>query len=131
MVRVYTRRAAAALGDLDGGDVGDLAVGAYGDGDGGSARGAVWVLFLDGVPIVCGNSVLDPLEECDDGGSADGDGCSVACEIEFGEVGIKTFTSFFRAQHELSEMSAAHRDVDPAHPAVQPGCPPLGGGDDS
>ena len=37
----------AALGDLDGDGVGDLAVGATGDDDGGSYRGAVWVLFLD------------------------------------------------------------------------------------
>ncbi len=40
----------ASLGDLDGDGVGDLAVGAHGDGDGGFWRGAVWVLFLDGVP---------------------------------------------------------------------------------
>jgi hypothetical protein len=40
----------ASLGDLDGDGVGDLAVGAHGDDDGGTIRGAVWVLFLDGVP---------------------------------------------------------------------------------
>jgi len=37
----------ASLGDLDGDGIGDLAVGAPGDGDGGQSRGAVWVLFLD------------------------------------------------------------------------------------
>ena len=37
----------AALGDLDGDGVGDLAVGAWGDDDGGSGQGAVWVLFLN------------------------------------------------------------------------------------
>ncbi|MCH8153535.1 MAG: FG-GAP repeat protein [Planctomycetes bacterium] len=37
----------AALGDLDGDGVGDLAVGAHFDDDGGGARGAVWVLFLN------------------------------------------------------------------------------------
>jgi len=37
----------AFLGDLDGDGVGDLAVGAYGDDDGGSAQGAMWILFLD------------------------------------------------------------------------------------
>ncbi len=37
----------ASLGDLDGDGVGDLAVGAGGDNDGGNHRGAVWVLFLD------------------------------------------------------------------------------------
>ena len=43
---------AGSLGDLDG--VGDLVVGARNDDDGGdppfAERGAVWVLFLDGVP---------------------------------------------------------------------------------
>ena len=34
------------LGDLDGDGVIDIAVGADGDDDGGSGRGAVWVLFL-------------------------------------------------------------------------------------
>ena len=36
----------ASLGDLDGDGVGDLAVGAPQDDDGGTDRGAVWVLFL-------------------------------------------------------------------------------------
>jgi len=39
--------AVAALGDLDGDGVGDLAAGAQGDDDGGTDRGAVWVLFLN------------------------------------------------------------------------------------
>ena len=41
----------ASLGDLDGDGVGDLAVGAEGDDDGGigffAERGAVWILFLN------------------------------------------------------------------------------------
>ncbi|MEE8153571.1 MAG: integrin alpha [Phycisphaerales bacterium] len=37
----------ASLGDLDGDRVGDLAVGAWKDDDGGTDRGAVWVLFLN------------------------------------------------------------------------------------
>ena len=37
----------AALGDLDGDGVGDLAVGAARDDDGGEDRGAVWILFLN------------------------------------------------------------------------------------
>ncbi|MCH8148318.1 MAG: FG-GAP repeat protein [Planctomycetes bacterium] len=40
----------ASLGDLDGDGVGDLVLGLGLDGDGGPRRGAVWVLFLDGVP---------------------------------------------------------------------------------
>jgi len=39
--------AIASLGDLDGDGVVDLAVGARGDLDGGSGRGAVWILFLN------------------------------------------------------------------------------------
>ncbi|MCZ6810938.1 MAG: hypothetical protein O7D97_02945 [Planctomycetota bacterium] len=41
-------RSVASLGDLDGDGIGDLAVGATGDDDGGGTRGAVWILFLDG-----------------------------------------------------------------------------------
>jgi len=37
----------ASLGDLDGDGLGELAVGAYQDDDGGPERGAVWVLFLN------------------------------------------------------------------------------------
>lgn len=37
----------ACLGDLDGDGVQDLAVGSYGDDDGGSNQGALWILFLD------------------------------------------------------------------------------------
>lgn len=37
----------ANIGDLNGDGIIDLAVGAYGNDDGGSARGAVWILFLD------------------------------------------------------------------------------------
>ena len=37
----------AWLGDLDGDGVGDLAVGAHGGDDGGDARGAMWILFLN------------------------------------------------------------------------------------
>ncbi len=37
----------ASLGDLDGDGVGDIAVGAMRDDDGGPNRGAVWILFLN------------------------------------------------------------------------------------
>ena len=40
-------RAVAGIGDLDGDGVEDLAVGSEGDDDGGSGRGAVWILFLN------------------------------------------------------------------------------------
>lgn len=36
------------------------------------------------VPVGCGDGVVDADEECDDGRSADGDGCSSACAVETG-----------------------------------------------
>jgi cysteine-rich repeat protein len=35
---------------------------------------------------VCGNSLVEPDEACDDGGLTDGDGCSASCEVEEGWV---------------------------------------------
>ncbi len=73
----------AAVGDVDGDGVTDLVVGAQNDDDGtGSDHGAAYVLFLDAAPAVCGNGVLDPLEECDDGGNVSGDLCTASCEVE-------------------------------------------------
>jgi hypothetical protein len=46
----YFGTSAASLGDLDGDGVTDLAVGAKADGDGGTTRGAVWVLFRQVAP---------------------------------------------------------------------------------
>jgi len=37
---------------------------------------------------VCGNGILDPGEECDDGNNVDGDGCNAECLIEFCGDGI-------------------------------------------
>ena len=49
----YFGTSMVSLGDLDGDGVGDLAVGAFADDDGGEPpaanHGAVWVLFLDGI----------------------------------------------------------------------------------
>ncbi|MGH7412318.1 MAG: integrin alpha, partial [Candidatus Methylomirabilis sp.] len=42
-------RSVVSLGDLDGNGIGDLAVGAIRDDDGGTDRGAVWVLFMGGM----------------------------------------------------------------------------------
>ena len=53
----YFGSSVASLGDLDGDGVSDLSVGAWGDdGDGGRDHGAVWILFLDGVPNCAADS---------------------------------------------------------------------------
>jgi len=35
-----------------------------------------------GGAVVCGNGVLEPGEQCDDGNTEDGDGCSSTCKLE-------------------------------------------------
>ena len=47
------------------------------DGESGSWSGAS---FLYGELPVCGDGILDPGEECDDGNTNDGDGCSSDCQ---------------------------------------------------
>eukprot|EP00966_Prymnesium_polylepis_P045390 1050931-Prymnesium_polylepis.1 len=48
----YFGSSITSIGDLDGDGVADLAVGADGDNDGGSYRGAVWILFLNALGTV-------------------------------------------------------------------------------
>jgi hypothetical protein len=43
----YFGSSMAAIGDLNGDGVPDLAVGAWGDGDGGDRRGAAYVIFMN------------------------------------------------------------------------------------
>ncbi len=37
---------------------------------------------------VCGNGIIDPGEQCDDGGTTNGDGCSSTCHFEFCGDGV-------------------------------------------
>jgi len=48
----------ASIGDFDGDEVNDIAVGAVWDGDGGSGRGAVWILFLNADGTVKGHQKI-------------------------------------------------------------------------
>ena len=80
----------AALGDLDGDGVGDLAVGAWHDDDGGTDRGAVWILFLNADGTVNSHQKISstagggpPLNNGDDFGS----GVDSLCDLDGVEPG--------------------------------------------
>jgi cysteine-rich repeat protein len=61
---------------------GDVAwVGANRDDDNGENSGAAYVFRLR-----CGDGILDPVEECDDGNNDNGDGCAADCTIEESDV---------------------------------------------
>ncbi len=70
----------AGLGDLDGDGVEDLAVGARGDDDGGTNRGAAWVLFLNADGTVRAHQKISDLVGGFMGvlGTGDGFGASLA-----------------------------------------------------
>ncbi|PCH99135.1 MAG: hypothetical protein COB85_00675, partial [Bacteroidetes bacterium] len=62
--------AVAEIGDLDGDGYGDIAVGAISDNDGGTDRGAVWILFLEdtcAIPPACDTTFTYNVEVCIDG----------------------------------------------------------------
>jgi hypothetical protein len=68
----------ASLGDLDGDGIGDLAVGAYRDDDGGTDRGAVWILFLDADGTVASEQKISATAGGFGGALDDGDGFGVS-----------------------------------------------------
>ena len=80
----------ASLGDLDGDGVCDVAVGALADDDGGSARGAVWVLFLNRNGTVKSHQKISATEGGFTGALENGDlfGRSVASLGDFDGDGV-------------------------------------------
>jgi cysteine-rich repeat protein len=49
---------------------------------GDNATIASYVLDVGFTPIICGDTVVGPTEQCDDGNTMDGDGCSATCQLE-------------------------------------------------
>lgn len=65
--------AVSGLGDIDGDGIRDLAVGAIGDDDGGTERGAVWILFLNRNGTVKAAQKISQVEGKFDAFLSDGD----------------------------------------------------------
>ncbi|RMD81168.1 MAG: hypothetical protein D6815_12450, partial [Candidatus Dadabacteria bacterium] len=123
--------AAVMARDLNADGVADLAVGANLDDDGGTNRGAVWILFLDGVPgAFCGDGFLDPNEECDDGNNAPGDCCSPTCTFE--PAGTSCADSDLCNGDEVCDgagtcLPGTPLDCDDGDPCTQDTCDPATG----
>jgi len=52
-----------------------------------SYAGTIYRIIEAGPPPVCGNSVIESGEQCDDGNTNNGDGCSSTCQNEVAECG--------------------------------------------
>ncbi len=74
-------KAVAAPGDLDGDGVDDLLVGAYRDDDGGTDRGALWVLFLEADGAVREAAKISDLAGGFGGALDDGDGFGITVSV--------------------------------------------------
>ncbi len=44
--------------------------------------GGADLMYATNAPIFCGNGIIDPDEQCDDGNTFSGDGCSSTCQFE-------------------------------------------------
>lgn len=117
--------------DIDADGVADLVVGARFDSDGGPTRGAVYVLFLDGTPgAFCGDDVLDPGEDCDDGNEDNGDCCSSSCTFDPATTPCDDATvcnGMEECDGAGSCLSGTPLDCDDAQPCTQDTCDPIGG----
>lgn len=69
----YFGSAVTAIGDLDGDGIGDLAVGTSGDDDGGTDRGALWILFMNRAGTVKSAQKISAIEGLFDRTLRDGD----------------------------------------------------------
>ncbi len=134
----------ASPGDVDGDGVRDLAVGAYGDDDGGEERGAVWILFMNADGTVRSQAKISstqggfgaPLVDLANFGYAmtglgdlDGDGIGELAVAGYGAVdppwtGIagRTWILFLRPDGSVR----SHVEIRHSHPAFVPPIAPAG-----
>ena len=100
-----------------------IIAGAIGDGDGGTNSGSVYVFDIG---PVCGDGVVELPEQCDDGNTVDGDGCSGDCEacVDEDGDGFGLFVSDFCPGGVLT-------DCDDFDPATRPGATEVCDGKDN
>lgn len=77
---VLCSTAGTLVSKVNAGDVLFVVVDGYSPGDAGK-----FTLSVESRAIRCGDAVRDEGEGCDDGGQADGDGCSATCTVESSE----------------------------------------------
>jgi cysteine-rich repeat protein len=121
--------AASSPRDINGDGIADLIGGAHRDDDGGSNRGAVYVLMLDGIPgAFCGDGFLDPGEDCDDGNNDPGDCCSPTCTFDI--VGTSCANATVCDGDETCDgagtcLAGTPLDCDDGEPCTQDLCDPI------
>jgi len=78
-----TTAGSTTAGDTTAGDTttGDTTMGGTSTTDG--SAGMTTEVGTTGPEVLCGDLILDPGEECDDGDILDGDGCSKECKFEY------------------------------------------------
>ena len=55
-------------------------------------------------PSICGNSIIEPGEQCDDGGTVPGDGCDQNCQIETGPTVFRISEMYLRDPHTYLDI---------------------------
>src|SRR5262249_19223452 len=64
-------------------------------------------------------------EDCDDGNTKDGDGCSADCKLEAGFTCTTEASCEMRDGHCILRVPAIFRDFDVSHPDFEVGCGQL------
>jgi cysteine-rich repeat protein len=67
---------------------------------------------------VCGNGVIDSMEQCDDGGTTAGDGCSATCTVEAGYSCAGSPSVCTTATYTREAIAGDCRDVSAATPVL-------------
>ncbi len=95
----------SSLGDIDRDGVTDLAVGAFHDDDGGSNRGAIWILFLNADGTVRSHQKISSLGGGFTGPIADEDGFGISCQA-LGDLGGDGWTDLAVGAYEDDDGGA-------------------------